>query len=44
MFDLTNLKKEATRKSYGVYLNELAKKNDVLLWDRNKLISMIEKM
>ena len=23
---------------------ELAKKNDVLLWDRNKLISMIEKM
>ena len=31
MFDLTNLKKEATRKSYGVYLNELAKKNDKIV-------------
>ena len=31
MFDLTNLKKEATRKSYGNYLNTLAKNNDKIV-------------
>ena len=33
-----------TNRYFTRQAQELAKKNDILLWDRNKLISMIEKM